>query len=383
VDTAETIIFVSIFALAALLIALPRMLNRRERRGREAAAADNLESPDPESPDPERIDQGSSGSVPADHAEPVASGVTEAPDADVPGRRRLRDRLGKSRAPFAGMRGRLKARQLDDAAWDDLEETLLLADVGVPTTARLLDGVRGRAQAAGLSEADGLPALLRVEIAEQLDRRGDRTLALDAGRPNAWLLVGVNGVGKTTTAAKLATRELARGHTVLLAAADTFRAAAADQLLAWGTRIGVDVIRGQEGGDPGAVAFDAVQAAGARGIDLVLVDTAGRLHTKVNLMEELKKIGRVVERTPGALREVLLVLDATTGQNGLAQAREFAEAVGVTGVVLTKLDGSAKGGVVLAIEAELGVPVKLVGVGEMADDLVDFDPAEFAAALVG
>ena len=365
-DTAETIIFVSIFALAALLIALPRMLNRRERRGREAAAADDPESPDPESPDPESPDPDSLD-----------------PERIDPGRRRLRDRLGKSRAPFAGMRGRLKARQLDAAAWDDLEETLLLADVGVPTTARLLDGVRGRAQAAGLSEADGLPALLRVEIAEQLDRGGDRTLQLDAGRPNAWLLVGVNGVGKTTTVAKLATRELARGHTVLLAAADTFRAAAADQLLAWGTRIGVDVIRGQEGGDPGAVAFDAVQAAGARGIDLVLVDTAGRLHTKVNLMEELKKIGRVVERTPGALREVLLVLDATTGQNGLAQAREFAEAVGVTGVVLTKLDGSAKGGVVLAIEAELGVPVKLVGVGENADDLVDFDPVEFADALVG
>lgn len=372
-DTAETIIFVSIFALAALLIALPRMLGRRERRRRDTAAGG----------DPESKESGRGESVPADGSESVVSRLTEAPDSGVPGRRRLRDRLGKSRAPFAGMRGRLKARQLDDEAWDDLEETLLLADVGVLSTARLLDGVRDRARAEGLSEADGLPALLQAEITEQLDDDVDRTLRLDAGRPNAWILVGVNGVGKTTTAAKLATRELASGHSVLFAAADTFRAAAADQLAEWGARVGVDVIRGQEGGDPGAVAFDAVQAAGARGIDLVLVDTAGRLHTKVNLMEELKKIGRVIERTPGALREVLLVLDATTGQNGLAQAREFADAVGVTGVVLTKLDGSAKGGVVLAIEAELGVPVKLVGVGETADDLVDFDPAEFAAALVG
>ncbi len=281
------------------------------------------------------------------------------------------------------MRGRLKARQLDDEAWDDLEETLLLADVGVPTTASLLAGVRDRARSEGLSDADGLPALLEAEIASQLDTHVDRTLQLVPGRPNAWILVGVNGVGKTTTAAKLATRETAFGHSVLFAASDTFRAAAADQLAAWGDRLGVDVIRGQEGGDPGAIAFDAVQAAGARGIDLVLVDTAGRLHTKVNLMEELKKIRRVVERTPDALQEVLLVLDATTGQNGLAQAREFADAVGVTGVVLTKLDGSARGGVVLAIEAELDVPVKLIGVGESAEDLIDFDPAEFAAALVG
>ncbi len=195
--------------------------------------------------------------------------------------------------------------------------------------------------------------------------------------------MGVNGVGKTTTVAKLARREQAEGHRVLLAAADTFRAAAAEQLGLWADRLGVELVRGQEGADPGSVVFDAMDAAASRGVELVLVDTAGRLHTKVNLMEELKKLRRIVERRPGALREVLLVLDATTGQNGLAQAREFTEAVEITGVVLTKLDGTAKGGVVLAIEHELGVPVKLVGVGESADDLIAFDPAEFAAALVG
>jgi fused signal recognition particle receptor len=366
VDTTETFLFVGIFALAGFLIALPQMLSRREKRRRAEA--------DPVEPDAS-TEHAVAAPAEASEAEPTPTEPKE--------RRRLRDRLGKSRAPFAGMRGRLKARQLDDDAWDDLEETLLLADVGVPTTTRLLAGVRDRARAEGLADAEGLPALLEAEIAEQLDTHADRSLHLVDGGPTAWILVGVNGVGKTTTAAKLAAREISAGHTVLFAASDTFRAAAADQLATWGERLGVDVIRGQEGGDPGAIAFDAVQAAGARGIDLVLVDTAGRLHTKVNLMEELKKIRRVVERTPDALQEVLLVLDATTGQNGLAQAREFALAVGVTGVVLTKLDGSAKGGVVLAIESELDVPVKLIGVGETAEDLVDFDPAEFAAALVG
>jgi fused signal recognition particle receptor len=282
------------------------------------------------------------------------------------------------------MRGRMRARRIDDDVWDDLEETLLLADAGIPTTARLVEAVRARAIAEGIGDADALPDLLEREIALELHASDDdRALRLDPGHPNVWLLVGVNGAGKTTTAAKLAARAIADGHSVLLAAADTFRAAAADQLAEWGDRLGVEVIRGQEGGDPGAVAFDAVQAAAARQVDLVLVDTAGRLHTKVNLMAELEKVRRVVERTPDALAEVLLVLDATTGQNGLAQARQFGESIGVTGVVLTKLDGSAKGGVVMSVESELDVPVKLVGVGESADDLVPFDPDDFAAALVG
>jgi fused signal recognition particle receptor len=294
------------------------------------------------------------------------------------------NKLKRSRAPFAGMRARMRARRLDDEIWDELEETLLLADTGLDTATRLVDAVKARAVAEGVDDGGAVPALLEREIADVLDATdAARDLSFEPGRPNVWLLVGVNGAGKTTTAAKLATQALDDGHSVLLAAADTFRAAAADQLAEWGQRLGVDVIRGQEGGDPGAVAFDAVQAAGARGIDLVLVDTAGRLHTKVNLMAELEKVRRVVERTPDVLREVLLVLDATTGQNGLAQARDFTDAVGVTGVVLTKLDGSAKGGVVMAIETTLGVPVKLVGIGESADDLVPFVPDEFAAALVG
>ncbi len=299
------------------------------------------------------------------------------------GRSRIRGRLKKSRRPFAKMRGRMRARRIDDDVWDDLEETLLLADAGLDTTSRLVDGVRARAATEGVGDADAVPGLLEREIEESLAATpADRSLTSRRGQTDVWLLVGVNGSGKTTTAAKLATGAIEDGHSVLFAAADTFRAAAADQLAAWGDRLGVEVIRGQEGGDPGAIAFDAVQAARARDIDLVLVDTAGRLHTKVNLMAELEKVRRVVERTPGVLSEVLLVLDATTGQNGLSQARRFADDVGVTGVVLTKLDGTAKGGIVLAIESELGVPVKLVGVGEGADDLVPFDPAEFAAALV-
>ena len=282
------------------------------------------------------------------------------------------------------MSGRLRAHgKLDDEAWDDLEETLLLADVGAPTTAALLGRVRTRASDEGLRDAEGLPAVLATEIASSLDGGYDRTLKFADSGPSVWLLVGVNGVGKTTTVAKLCARELAAGHDVVLAAADTFRAAAAEQLTHWADRLGVQVIRGQEGGDPGSVAFDALEAAKGRGIDLVIVDTAGRLHTKVNLMNELEKVRRVIERTPGALVEVLLVLDASTGQNGLTQAREFTDAVGVTGVVLTKLDGTAKGGIVLAIEAELGVPVKLIGIGESEADLIPFEPAEFAAALVG
>jgi fused signal recognition particle receptor len=254
-------------------------------------------------------------------------------------------------------------------------------------TERILADVKDRAKAERTSDSDALMGLLHAELVALLTSGPDggekaRTLTHVDGEPNVWMFVGVNGVGKTTTIAKVAQRETGDGRTVVLAAADTFRAAAAEQLSHWADVTGAGIVRGQEGADPGSVVYDAMSSAASRDADLVLVDTAGRLHTKTNLMAELEKLKRIVDRTPGALKEVLLVLDATTGQNGLTQARQFAEAVDVTGVVLTKLDGSAKGGIVLAIEAELGIPVKLIGVGERAADLVEFDPEAFVAALL-
>ena len=295
---------------------------------------------------------------------------------------RLRDRLGRTRSAFSGAFGRMRGRKIDDETWDELEEALLLADVGMATATRLLDAVRARAKQGSVTEPDELIGLVRDEVVAMLDADGtDRTLHLDAGAPSVWMFVGVNGVGKTTTIGKLASQQVADGRRVVLAAADTFRAAAADQLQMWAERTGGEIVRGQEGADPGSIVFDAMAAAGSRHADLVLVDTAGRLHTKVNLMEELKKLRRIVDRTPDACKEVLLVIDASTGQNGLVQAKQFAEAVDVTGIVLTKLDGTAKGGIVLAIQSELGLPVKVVGVGESVGDLIEFDPDEFAAAL--
>ena len=294
---------------------------------------------------------------------------------------RLRDRLGKTRAAFAGAFTGIAGRgKVDEETWDDLEEALILADVGVPTTTTVIDTVRARAKEEKVTDPDRVIELLREELVDLLSG-ADRELHLGDPAPSVWMFVGVNGVGKTTSIAKLAQRETDEGRRVVLAAADTFRAAAAEQLATWAERTGTEIIRGQEGADPGSVVFDAMSAASTRNADLVLVDTAGRLHTKVNLMEELKKLRRIVERTDGALREVLLVVDASTGQNGLTQARQFAETVEVTGVVLTKLDGTAKGGIVLAIQSELGIPVKVVGVGETADDLIPFDPEEFVSAL--
>ena len=274
----------------------------------------------------------------------------------------------------------MRGHKIDDSTWDDLEEALLLADVGVPTSTRLLDAVRDRAKTEDVTDADALVGLLRAEVVELL-QMPDRTLHVTPAEPNVWMFVGVNGVGKTTTIGKLASQQVADGRRVVLAAADTFRAAAADQLELWAERTGGEIVRAQEGADPGSVVFNAMDAAHARHADLVLVDTAGRLHTKRNLMEEMKKLRRIVDRTEGACKEVLLVIDAATGQNGLVQAREFADAVDVTGIVLTKLDGTAKGGIVLAIQSELGLPVKVVGVGEGVGDLIEFDPEEFAAAL--
>jgi fused signal recognition particle receptor len=300
-------------------------------------------------------------------------------EPEVVERPRLRDRLGRTRAAFSRV---LTGRGgIDDEVWDDLEEALILADVGTATAGRLLAAVQNVVREQGVTDPEALSGLVRATVVELLSASPDRTLHTVPGEPNVWMFVGVNGVGKTTTIGKLAAQQVSDGHRVVLAAADTFRAAAAEQLTLWGERVGAEIVRGQEGADPGSVVFDAMSAAASRAADLVLVDTAGRLHTKVNLMEELKKLRRIVDRTPGALKEVLLVIDATTGQNGLTQARQFAEAVDVTGIVLTKLDGTAKGGIVLAIQSELGLPVKVVGVGEGIGDLVAFDADEFASAL--
>lgn len=311
--------------------------------------------------------------------EPVEAPVE--PPVAVPVRPRFRDRLGKARSLLAGYMGSVLSRSsIDDETWDELEEALIRADVGVDLTARLLDDLRARVKAEGIKTPTVLVDALKEDLAERL-AQVDRSLRHEPGGPNVWLFVGVNGVGKTTTIGKVGLREAAAGRTVVMAAGDTFRAAAVDQLELWAKRVDADLVRGAEGGDPGSVVFDAVERAAARGADLVLADTAGRLHTKVNLMEELKKVRRVAERPPAHLSEVLLVIDATTGQNGLVQARQFAEAVSVTGVVLTKLDGTAKGGIVLAIQDSMGLPVKLVGLGESAEDLVEFDPEEFVDAL--
>ncbi|MDH4078073.1 MAG: signal recognition particle-docking protein FtsY, partial [Acidimicrobiia bacterium] len=261
-----------------------------------------------------------------------------------------------------------------------LEEALIQADVGVATSMSLIGDVRDLAKGSGADSGEDILGLLKARMHRELEGK-DRSLTLDEGKTNVWLFVGVNGVGKTTTIGKVARRLVDEGHKPLLAAGDTFRAAAAEQLTTWGERAGADVVRGNEGGDPSAVIFDGVQAAAARGCDVVLADTAGRLHNKTNLMEELSKVRRVAGREPGHVSEVLLVIDATTGQNGMSQAKVFTEAVEVTGVVLTKLDGSAKGGIVFAIESELGIPVKLVGLGEKAGDLVDFDAPAFVDAL--
>ncbi len=278
----------------------------------------------------------------------------------------------------------IKARfSPDPKALEALEEALLAADVGPATASELVEAVRVEAGKRDAGEADVVRRVLKAEIERRLSVAGPATAAVAAGVPRVVLMVGVNGTGKTTTAAKLAARAAAAGGRPVLAAADTFRAAAIDQLEVWAGRIGIPLVKHRPGADPAAVVFDACAAAKARGADLLLVDTAGRLHTKHNLMEELSKIRRIAGREiPGAPHEVLLVLDAVTGMNGLAQAREFLKAAGVTGLVLTKMDGTAKGGVILAIVRELNLPVRYVGVGETADDLLDFDPAGFAAALI-
>ncbi len=351
---------------------------------------------------------------------------------EVPARHNLFEGMGKSRGLISGYLKSLRSRAaLNDSIWDEMEEALLGSDVGLKTSDAVLGSLREKVRDGIIKDTASILPALKAEILSYFSANdgyasnGDRSvgaatsngsatdsqlaptnnpttdsqlaptnnpvermssgrsLRFDEGVTNVWLFVGVNGVGKTTTIGKVAMSQVAAGRSVILAAGDTFRAAAGEQLEVWGERAGAEVIRGKEGGDPGAVVFDAVERAKAKGYDLVLADTAGRLHTNVNLVEELKKIYRVATKSAEAVSEVLLVLDATTGQNGLAQAKQFTDAVGVTGIVLTKLDGTARGGIVVAIERELGIPVKMVGIGEGVDDLIPFDPSEFVEALFG
>ncbi|MEV5913874.1 signal recognition particle-docking protein FtsY [Streptomyces chartreusis] len=298
---------------------------------------------------------------------------------------RLRARLSRSQTALGkGLLTLLSREHLDEDTWEEIEDTLLTADVGVAPTQELVDCLRERVKVLGTRTPEELRGLLREELLKLVGTDMDRVVKTEpeASKPGIVMVVGVNGTGKTTTTGKLARVLVADGRSVVLGAADTFRAAAADQLQTWGERVGAYTVRGPEGGDPASVAFDAVKEGKEMGSDVVLIDTAGRLHTKTGLMDELGKVKRVVEKH-APLDEVLLVLDATTGQNGLVQARVFAEVVDITGIVLTKLDGTAKGGIVVAVQRELGVPVKLIGLGEGADDLAPFEPEAFVDALIG
>ncbi len=298
---------------------------------------------------------------------------------------KLKSGLGKTRSGLIGGVKRIFSGQasVDESMFDALEESLISADVGVETTTQIIEDMRRRARTEGIKEPQQLFVVLKEEIADLLGAEEEEAcLWRREGEPHVMLIAGVNGSGKTTTAGKIAYKLSQENRKVVLGAADTFRAAAAEQLAVWAERADAAIIRHQLGADPGAVAYDAVDAALARQADNVLIDTAGRLHTKVNLMEELKKIQRVIgKRQPGAPHEVLLILDATTGQNGLQQARQFTDALQVSGIVLTKLDGTAKGGMAIAIRKQLGIPIKYIGVGEGVDDLQPFSSAQFIAAL--
>ena len=341
----------------------------------EASPAGRLEAP----PEPTLAPTSVEAPIVEEIVEQVVEEVVDEPIAAPAPKKRFSKAAGIFTGAFAGVRAK---ERITAETWDALEETLLRADVGLGVTSQLLSGLKSRVDKKELSDPAALVDALRLEMTNQLSANSrDLTFDTSVKQPNIWLFVGVNGVGKTTTIGKVAFAQKASGRKVMLAAGDTFRAAAGEQLETWAQRADVPIVRGAEGGDPSAVIFDAVQSAAANGRDLVLGDTAGRLQNKSNLMEELKKVRRVAEKEAGTVTEVLLVIDATTGQNGLSQATQFAEATNVTGVVLTKLDGSAKGGIVFAIETQLGIPVKLVGLGETIDDLVAFDPTEYINEL--
>ncbi|WP_326596314.1 signal recognition particle-docking protein FtsY [Streptomyces sp. NBC_01803] len=401
----DILILVIIIAVVAVAAISGLVVSRR--RGRQAPPPrDQRAAPTaPTAPPEPRV--GDEAATPVDEERRTIEDVTlpggaaapapEAPPApgiEVPepaaGRMvRLRARLARSQNTLGrGLLTLLAREHLDEETWQEIEDTLLTADIGVGPTQELVERLRERVLVLGTRTPDDLRTLLREELLAQIGTDLDRVVHTEGGvstegeeRPAVILVVGVNGTGKTTTTGKLARVLVADGRSVVLGAADTFRAAAADQLQTWGERVGARTVRGPEGGDPASVAFDAVKEGIAEGADVVLVDTAGRLHTKTGLMDELGKVKRVIEKH-GPVNEVLLVLDATTGQNGLVQARVFAEVVDVTGIALTKLDGTAKGGIVVAVQRELGVPVKLVGLGEGPDDLAPFEPEAFVDALL-
>lgn len=383
-----------IVVAAILVVALIAALVVAARRSKPSAPS--LPSPEPQTP-PSSIEGGAAPAAepasaepragPAADEAPVAESAPEAPES-VPSRmQRLRSRLAGSGSLGRALVQILARGDLEAADWEEIEDTLLVADLGLDATDELMARLRDRVAVAGASDGASIRALLAEELLALVDPDLDRSLDLakrgeNGDLPATVLMVGVNGTGKTTTVGKLARVLVAEGRTVLLGAADTFRAAAAEQLATWGERVGVDVVRSdREGADPASVAYDAVKEGAARGVDVVLVDTAGRLQTKSTLMDELGKVKRVMAKQ-APVNEVLLVLDATTGQNGLKQAEVFAEVAGVTGIVLTKLDGSAKGGIVVSVQKSLGVPVKFVGLGEGADDLAPFDPRGFVDAIV-
>jgi len=386
----EYVILIIVIAVLAV-IAGGWLLFLRPRRGRAPSALAGQPPAGPAAPPPAPGGGGQAENTEADAAAKAPATTAAVLDLERPppsaGRMvRLRARLARSQSSVgSALLGLLSRDRLDDETWDEIEEVLITADVGVAPARLMVDDLKTKVKVLGTRGPAEVRELLRTELLGQLGEDTDRSLHTSphAGMPAVVLMVGVNGTGKTTTCGKLARALIGDGYTVLLAAADTFRAAAADQLQTWGERVGAQTVRaGREGADPASVAFEAVSEGIEKGVDVVVVDTAGRLHTKVGLMDELGKVKRVVEKRT-TVDEVLLVLDATTGQNGLRQARVFAEVVDVTGIVLTKLDGTAKGGIVIAVQRELGVPVKLVGLGEGPDDLAPFDPAAFVDAILG
>ncbi|GAA2363874.1 signal recognition particle-docking protein FtsY [Nonomuraea africana] len=345
-------------------------------------------APEPQVKPPAPEEEGTTTTVPPP-AKPAET-MVKPPELEVPppsaGRMvRLRSRLARSQSTLGkGLLELLSRDRLDDEVWDEIEERLITADVGIAPTQMMVEELRTKVKVLGTRTPEEVRGLLREELLKQIDPELDRTLhvAKHGERPAVVLVVGVNGTGKTTTTGKLARSLVGDGKQVVLGAADTFRAAAADQLQTWGDRVGAEVVRGPEGGDPASVAFEATAKGIEDKVDVVIVDTAGRLHTKTGLMDELGKVKRVIEKK-ATVDEVLLVLDATTGQNGMRQAQVFAEVVNITGIALTKLDGTAKGGIVISVQRELGVPVKLAGLGEGPDDLAPFDAEVFVDAILG